>query len=250
MTAEEFYRELKNRFEKLLKENDIGNEAVSVVCRALSPEEAIGNTRRKDFPILTGNDVMIQAEFRGSRGQAFTDAPLEYAGSLSDVLAADLSGDPHARGLYIATMNAVMRYLGICTSTAHCRTEGPEKCAGDILSWLRENYGDRKRIGLVGYQPAILSALAKSEFSVRCLDLNPDNIGTDRCGVTVEDGVTAMEDVKNNSDLLLVTGSTVCNGTIVDYLGLKTEVVFFGMTISGTAELMGLKRICFADRYE
>ena len=250
MTLQDFYLELKTRFEQVLKDNGIGDEAVNVTCRALSPEEAIGSTKRKDYPILTGKDIMIQAEFQGCRGQAFTEAPLEFSGTLSDVLKADLVGDEHARGLYIAVMNAVMRRLGRCRGTVHCRTEGPELCAGDILAWLRENYADRKHIALVGYQPAMLSALAESEFSVRVLDLNPANIGTDRCGVTVEDGVKDKDDVINGADLILCTGSTICNGTIVDYLDLDTEVVFFGMTISGAAELMGLKRICFADKYE
>ena len=251
MTIQDFYRELKARFEQVLADNGIGDDdAVAVTCRSLSPEEAIGNTVRRDFPILTGKDVMIQAEFRGSRGQAFTEAPLEFSGSLSDVLASDLVGDEHARGLYIAVMNAVMRHLDRCRGTVHCRTDGPENCAGDILAWLRENYPDKKHIALVGYQPAMLSALAASEYAVRALDLNPANIGTDRCGVTVEDGVKDRDDVINGADLILCTGSTICNGTIVDYLGLDTEVVFFGMTIAGAAELMGLKRICFADKYE
>ena len=43
--------------------------------------------------------------------------------------------------------------------------------------------------------------------------------------------------------------STICNGTIVNYLDLDTEVVFYGTTLSGSGEMMGLKRACFADRY-
>ncbi|MGM9608183.1 MAG: Rossmann-like domain-containing protein [Oscillospiraceae bacterium] len=250
MTTEEFYRVLKQRFEQVLADNGIGDEAVRVTCRALSPEEAIGNTARRDFPILTGKDVMIQAEFRGFRGQAFTDAPLEFRGSLADVLAMDLERDPHARGLYIAVLNAVMCSLGKCQGTVHCRTEGPELCAKDMHAWLREHYPDRKKIALIGYQPALLEMLANSICQVRVLDLNPANVGTVRYGVLVEDGVRDYEAVVNGfADLILCTGSTICNGTIVNYIGLDTEVVFFGTTISGSAGLMGLKRACFADRY-
>ncbi|MGN0295406.1 MAG: Rossmann-like domain-containing protein [Lachnospiraceae bacterium] len=249
MTADIFYDTLKQRFKQLLTDYEIGNETVEITCRALSPEEAIGKTKRRDFPILTGKDIMIQAEFRGCRGQAFTEAPLEFRGSLAEIVNADLSRDPYARGLYIATLNAVMSYLGKCTGTVHCRTDGPESCARDMYGWLRANYPDISRITLVGYQPALLEMLSGSEYQVRVLDLNPGNIGAARYGITVEDGEKARNDASEWADLILCTGSTVCNGTIVNYLDLDTEVVFFGTTLSGCAELMGLKRACFADRY-
>ena len=250
MTREMFYTALKQRFEDVLAQHGIVDEAVSVTCRALSPEEAIGNTRRRDFPIITGKDVMIQARFRSSLGQAFTEAPLTFQGNLRDVLAMDVVSDAHARGLYIATLNAVLCELGLCCGTVHCRTEGPELCAGDMLSWLRERYPEKRRIALVGYQPALLETLAGSEYQVRVLDLNPANVDQIRYGVRVEDGVRDYEDVvRRYADLILCTGSTICNGTIVDYLELDTETVFFGTTISGAAALLGLKRACFAHKY-
>ena len=67
----------------------------------------------------------------------------------------------------------------------------------------------------------------------------------------VEDGSKVYDDVVNRyADLILCTGSTVCNGTIVDYIDIDTEVLFFGTTLSGSAVLMDLKRVCFADLYE
>ena len=89
------------------------------------------------------------------------------------MLAMDLVGDPHARGLYIAVLNAVMCSLGKCCGTVHCRTEGPELCARDMLAWLREHYPEERKLALVGYQPALLETLAGSEYQVRVLDLNP-----------------------------------------------------------------------------
>lgn len=53
-----------------------------VTCRALSPEEAIGTTRRKDFPILTGKEVMLQAQVGDGRGQVFTSSPSMFDGTL------------------------------------------------------------------------------------------------------------------------------------------------------------------------
>lgn len=193
---------------------------------------------------------MIQAEFRGARGQAFTDAPLFFTGTLSEVLAMDITADPHARSLFIAVLNAVMASLGRCRGTVHCRTEGPELCAGEMRRFLETEYPDVRRIALIGYQPALLDMLTHSGYAVRVLDLNPANVGQARCGIVVEDGRAAYADIANGwADLILCTGSTVCNGSITDYLGLPTEVLFFGTSLSGAAVLMGLPRVCFADLY-
>ena len=249
MTAEELYGSLKTRFAELLNERGLVQEGVNITCRALSPEEAIGQTKRRDFPILTGKDIMIQAECLGARGQAFTDAPAAFSGTLSDVVALDIVNDAHNRGLFIATLNAVTCALGLCVGTVHCRTDGPEKCARDMLAFLEQNYPDVGSITLVGYQPALLEMLANSRYSVRVLDLNPGNIGKECFGITVEDGVGAMNDAISSADLILCTGSTLCNGTIVDYILPDKETLFFGISAAGCASLLGLKRICFADRY-
>ena len=65
-----FYSELRLRFMKLLTEEGILGEQVVINTKSLTPEEAIGITKRKDFPIITGKDVMVQAECMGSLGQA------------------------------------------------------------------------------------------------------------------------------------------------------------------------------------
>lgn len=250
MTKEQLYQQLKERFCEVLKTYGIENEVLSVSCRALTPEEAIGRTKRKDFPVLTGKDVMIQAEYKGTKGQAFTDAPAAYTGMLEDILEMDIQNNPHDRGIFIAAMNAVMASLGLCEGTVHCRTEGPEQCAVDMQQYLEVNYPDIKRIALVGYQPALLEMLSKSKYEVRVLDLNPDNIGQVRSGICVEDGTLAKEEVRDSyAELILCTGSTLCNGSIIDYMEISPEVVFFGTSAAGAAQLLGLKRMCFADRY-
>lgn len=250
MTADVFYDTLKQRFLAILKKNHIDNEPVAITCRALTSEEAIGHTKRRDFPIINGKDIMIQAQFRESFGQAFTDAPTAFEGTLSEIMAMDVIHDPHSRSLFIAVLNAVMASLGLCRGTVHCRTEGPELCARDMLDFLTKHYAEKKKIALIGYQPALLEMLAHSCYDVRVLDLNPANVGKTRYGILVEDGHKAYNEVVHQyADLILCTGSTVCNGTIVDYIGLDTEVLFFGTTLSGCAELMNLQRVCFADTY-
>ena len=246
MTQELFYQTLKNSFFDVVREAGLSDEELCVSTKALTAKEAIGETKRKDFPILTGKDVMVQAACRGSLGQAFTDAPAVWSGTFRELETLDLLGDPHARGIFIAAINAVMAHLGRADGTVHCKNEGPERCAAMVEEYIRTTYGS-PRIALVGYQPAMLERLSAA-FKVRVLDLNPDNVGQVKSGVTVEHGERDFESaVLEWADLVLVTGSTVCNGTIVNFLDIKKEVLFYGTSLAGAAPLMGLKRLCFAD---
>ena len=75
--------------------------------------------------------------------------------------------------------------------------------------------------------------------------------GSLKFGIRVEDGTAMKEEIRDSyAELILCTGSTLCNGSIIDYLDLDKEVLFFGTTASRAAPLLGLKRICFADKYE
>jgi len=248
MTRNELYYTLKTGFIKILAGEDLLTDSIEITSKSLTPEEAIGVTKRKDFPIIVGKEIMLQADYRGAKGQAFTDSPAVFKGTLAEVCRMDIESDPYAAGLFIASLNAVMAFLGRADNTVHCRSEGPEKCSKDIVEYVKSNFGNPK-IALVGYQPAMLERLSE-EFNVRVLDLNEDNIGKPRYGVTVENGISDYEEViREWSDLVLCTGSTICNGTIVDFIGLDKPVLFFGTTLAGAAPILGLDRICFADRY-
>lgn len=248
-TPDTFYRELKFRFTELLSAEGIMGEQVQIDTRSLTPEEAIGITERKDFPIITGKDVMIQASCMGAVGQAFTDAPSAFRGTLEDICALDVEHDPHGRGLFIAALNAVMKYLNRVECTVHCRCDGPELCAADAADYIARVYGCPK-IGLIGYQPALLERLS-GRFTVRAADLSPANISQTRYGVVIEDGRESgvSQAICEWADLVLCTGSTVCNGTIVDFLHLKHKILFYGTTLAGAAALLELPRLCFADKY-
>lgn len=244
-----FYDELKKRFLNLLQKEGILNEEITICTRALTAQEAIGNTRRKDFPIITGKDVMIQAECMGSLGQAFTDAPSAFKGNLEDICALDLT-DPHSRGLFIAGLNAVMKHLGLAEGTVHCRNQGPELCSVQAVRYISENYKITS-IALIGYQPSLLEGLSK-KFKLRVLDLNPDQIGQERYGVPVEDGgdKDRTDEICRQADLILCTGSTICNGSIVRFLPYKEKTLFYGTTLAGAAVLMDLPRLCYAEEYQ
>lgn len=247
MNEKELFSVLVDRFKKVLETHHLESEEIIIKARGLSPEEAIGKTERTDYPILAGREIMLEAEYKGEKGQAFTSAPAGFKGSLSQILELDLEGDLHARGLFIAAMNAVMKSLGLADRTIHCREAEPEECARQAAAFIREQYGS-PRIALVGYQPALLERLS-GEFSLRVLDLDPEKVGKERYGVVVEHGEEDFEEViKDWAQLVLCTGSTVCNGTLVNFLGLDKEVLFFGTTLAGAAELLGCKRLCFCAR--
>lgn len=249
MQTKELYDLIVSRFLALPGMEDLLDEDVAIHARALTPEEAIGITERKDYPILTGNDVMIEAEYKGTRGQAFTDAPSEFRGTLRDILALPFDEDAHARGLLVAAINAVMGHLGLCDRMIHCKDDGPKRCGKEAISFLKERFSS-PRILLVGCQPSLLQNLCENFAEVRVLDLNPENIGQTRGGIRVEDGAAAKDDALRWADLILCTGSTVCNGTLAEYLNTGKETLFYGTTLAGVAALLNLPRLCFAGRYQ
>jgi hypothetical protein len=244
LTPENFYDSLRDGFMSIIRERGLSASRIDIRAKSLTPEEAIGQTKRRDFPILTGKEVMLQAEYKGASGQVFTDSPAIFSGTLEDILELDIESDAHARSLFIAALNAVMRRLGLAEGTLHCKNDEPERCAGDFAAYIEKNFV-KPKIALVGYQPALLEKLS-SVFELRVLDLNPDNIGKVRYGIRVEHGVDDYGSVVRDwAELVLCTGSTLTNGSVVNFIGIGKPVLFFGITIAGAAAILGLHRVCF-----
>lgn len=215
-----------------------------VVSGPLSSSQAIGDPGRDDLPIMRGKEVLVQAVFRGCAGQAFSADRGSFQGSLEDVLALPLKSI-FERAVLVATMNAVLRYLGLAKGTVHCRDSGPRMCALSTEAWIKEQGADR--VGMVGLQPAILEALVKALGKERVMVSDLAEAGGVRFGVKVLDGIDSSQ-IFEQCPLVLITGSTIVNGTIDGLMMLarqhKSQVVFFGTTISGAAYLLGLTRWC------
>ena len=64
---------------------------------------------------------------------------------------------------------------------------------------------------------------------------------------TIIEGPEKTDEAIEWADLLLVTGTTITNGTIEKFLG-KKPVLFYGITISGAAYLMNWERFCYKGR--
>lgn len=235
----DMYEELKKRALKLWADKNLLAERVVIRARALTTEEAIGNPEADDFPLQNGRERLMQAEFAGALGQAFTDHYGDFEGTLEEVVQMPLENN-FRRAVFVATLNAVLRYMKQTDRTVHCRDQEPAQCAAELVRHLKTRYG-KIRITQVGFQPRMVEFLAP-EFPLRVLDMDQDNIDTQRFKVTIE-GPENMEDAIQWADVLLVTGTTVVNGTIERFLGTK-PVLFYGTTIAGAAHLMGWERFC------
>jgi len=244
-----FDNELKERFSSLAQEHNLLEEPVSITARILKNEEAIGNPTRQDYPLLKGKEFLMEAKFHECCGQAFTDAPSERVATLSEIIDLPLDNVPD-RAIFIATLNAVMRFVKPEFATIHCHDDEPETCADEIIKQLQNQAV--QRVGLIGLQPAILENLAKTfgPDNVICIDRDENMRNSEKFGVPIKWGdEKEAETLFAQSDVVLSTGSTIVNGSLAGFLSLaekyKTGIYFYGTTIAGAAELMGLQRFCF-----
>ena len=109
-------------FRDIVRKHDLAGEKVRVTVGTLTPQQAIGTLGRPDFALLQGREVMIEAQFRESFGQAFTSQPHTIDGLVADVLNLGLESDD-SRAIFIATLNAVVAYLDMVAGVRHCRNE-------------------------------------------------------------------------------------------------------------------------------
>jgi uncharacterized protein (DUF4213/DUF364 family) len=238
----------KQEFVRLVDRHNLRGEMVRVDIGTLTPEQAIGKPTRQDFALLGGKEVMIEAQFRESFGQAFTNQPQDFSGLLDDVLKLSLD-TADKRAIFVATMNAFCSQMGVIGKVRHCRNQEPEDCSREMATKLLEQYG-KLNIGMVGYQPAIVENLVKTfgVCQVRCNDLDTKNIGAKKFGITIGNGNTENENLIDWCDLLLATGSTHVNDTFDDLYRLtisqKKHFVMFGVTAAAIAALLKLEIIC------
>ena len=249
MESETFLERAQKYLYRMASKDNLLEEHIRVTAGPISTEKAIGQPTRRDFPLLTGKEVIVEAEFRGNFGQAFTSEPLQYESSLDDILKLSLIKVGH-RAILLSTLNAVASYLKIVDRVIHCKNEEPEKCAEHMAQELHKSFGLLK-IGIIGLQPAILEHTV-SVFGaerIRCTDLSNNNIDTIKFGVDIWDGSVETSRLIDWCDLVLVTGSALANNTFDDiyqkaYLN-KKKFITFGITGAAIAAIFGLERMCF-----
>ncbi len=236
---DDFYEELKTKVFDLWKEEGLLSERIQIRARALSTKEAIGNPEHQDFPIQKGKEKLMQATFMDAGGQAFTDMYGDYEGTLEQVLHLPMENN-HQRAVFVASLNAVLRHLGRIEGSIHCRDEEPVQCGKALVPYLKDRYSGAK-IAHVGFQPRMVENLAVVH-PLRVLDMDPDNIGARKFGITIE-SADHTEDAVKWADLILATGTVLANGSVAPLVG-KKPIIFYGTTIAGAAHLMGWERFC------
>ncbi|MCK4390342.1 MAG: hypothetical protein KAV83_08920 [Desulfobacterales bacterium] len=244
------YTKLKAALIDLAEENGLLESEVNITAKILTAKEAIGETERKDFPLLQGKEFLIQADFKNALGQAFTDAPSNFKGKLKEILELKLT-DNSDRALFIATLNAVMRYLDAANKTIHCKNKEPELCAREIVRTIIDKYGADVNIGIVGFQPAIIDNFSKNlpTQNIKVTDLDKDNINKVKYEVFIWDGREMAEELFKTCDVILATGSTIVNNTLSRLIFLSEKyqrpLYLYGTTIAGVSKILDLKRLCF-----
>ena len=227
-------------FLRIVDEHKLLDQPVVVLAKPLTPEEAIGSPEDDDYPLVKGRERLMEAEFRGSRGHAFTDMFGDFEGTLEEIAGMD-PADNFRRAVFIAALNAVMRHAGRAEKTVHCRDKDPGECARELPDRLLKE-GPVQKVALVGLQPRMLESLSR-RFEVRATDMDAENIGKSRFGVTIEGPERAAEHIRW-CDVAVVTGTTVANGTIKKFLDAGKPTVFYGVTAAGAAAALGLERFC------
>ncbi|MFO7951543.1 MAG: DUF364 domain-containing protein [Bacillota bacterium] len=227
----------------MFNEKDLSNKEVYI--NSLDSETAIGKPTYCDYALLKGKEQLLQAEVDGYIGQAFTDRPGYYKGNLKEVFALPLS-DNFQRAIFIATLNALLRKQGAIQKSIHCRGESPASCALLLSEYIKTFFKPTKVV-LIGYQPRFAETLAES-FLLRINDLDNDNIGkkvkdSGINEVCIESSSTSKENV-DWGDLIVVTGSAIVNNTFSYFFPSNKPVLFFGTSIVGPAQLLGLNHFC------
>lgn len=244
--------QIQIRFKEIAEKYDLLDTDVTVLAKPLTPEEAIGTPGRRDFPIIIGKERILEARFLGAKGHAFTDSAREFTGTIAEVVDLELTSNQN-RAVYVATLNALLSHLGLATQTVHCKDDDPEECGVQIAQHIRERHGE-VAVGLVGLNPAIADHLVQAfgVDGVHISDLYQDHIGKERFGVDVWDGSTRTPDIIAQSDVILLTGTTLQNGTFddiwADIQAQGKQGIVFGVTAAGVCALTGIERICPCGR--
>jgi uncharacterized protein (DUF4213/DUF364 family) len=137
-----------------------------------------------------------------------------------------------------------MRHLGLIEKTIHCKDNEPRECSSKLVEYISDKYG-HPGIAMVGLQPRMVESLVKS-FEIKVTDMDSANINSEKFGVVIQSPEKTREHL-DWCDIALVTGSTIVNETINDFM-INKPVIFYGVTISGAAKVLGLEDYCYCGK--
>ncbi len=231
---------LRIKTKEILEKYDFSNEHIEIKTKTLTPEEAIGNPEHDDYPIIKGRERLLEAEFKNSKGVAFTDMFGNFDAKLGDIINMNLKNN-FRRAIFISTLNAVLRELNLIEKTRHCKNEDLITCAKDVCAFITKNFG-KPKIFLCGLQPRLAEKLS-SEFEIRITDMDEGNLKKEINGVKVE-GIEKTNDCIAWCDMIFATGSTFVNDTAPQLIKSGKPLALFGVTAAAPAYLLDLPRFC------
>lgn len=130
--------QIRAKLKILTDERRIDDQQITITCKALTPEEAIGNPLHDDYPIQLGKERLIEAEFMGRKGQAFSDSYFNYKGSVKDILSLGLDTNAR-RAIFVSSLNAILAGLGEMPQALHCKNDDLTRC-GDFCGFPCRQY--------------------------------------------------------------------------------------------------------------
>ncbi|MDD3250801.1 MAG: DUF364 domain-containing protein [Smithellaceae bacterium] len=232
----------KKKFIEAIDRPSIYDREIIITCKTLTPKEAIGNPLHDDYPVQLGKEKIIEADFMGKKGQAFSDSYFNYSGKVRDILAMNLETNAR-RAIFISSLNAIMAHLGMIPEAVHCKDSDLIRCADHFFEFIKSLPSKTNNALLVGLQPRLLEKLTMLK-NVRVCDLNHDNIGKSKYDVVIEGPEHFSKNAKW-AGIIFATGSTIVNGTIDGIINTGRDTYFYGVTITGVARLLGLQQFCY-----
>ena len=237
MTITDLYQEILSKFYQLDGSEALLDEPVLVTVseepeRTLRPEGDPPST-------VARPEYCVTALFGGTKGEAFCEKPAAFRGTLKEALEIP----PEEKGISavtISALNAALNRLGLCPGTFPEGEQAHSDYAEALCRYVTENYGESNLV-LIGYDGYLVKRFMDEKLSFWTLDRDPDNIAQDRFDhVIVNSAKRNRESAFAWGKLLIVTGSTLCNGTIVQYLNSGKDLLFYGITCAGAATLLNL----------
>jgi hypothetical protein len=241
------YTQLKNEFLKLINSACLADERAEYSVLGSDFVKLPSN----EYALMKGKEVIVDCKINGFHGQAFTDTPKLFSGRIVGVAEFALGGSGE-RGIFFATLNAVMRKLGLIERTVHCRGADADKCGRLLAEEILTKFGNVK-VGHIGYQPGHVKATSAKFNKVYVTDLNPENVGKVKFGLKILDG-SMNEDILRKVNVACITGSAIVNGTLFKLLECceryKVNYILYGVTIKGAARIFGYDVFCPLSRDE
>lgn len=237
---DDFYSNLIKKFQNLISDKKLFNEEVFISWKKIPDNKSVSRFCEKRIITTTvGEKILVEADFDGYKGEAVTDMPVSYCGRLRDILLLNTNSNRN-RAILISALNAAMSYLYNDLKTIHCKKSANSQCAAMICEYLN-NIGCKK-VFLIGTEPTIQEIL-RQYFEVLFL-YDKDERYTMKYNTHM-----LNENFYKKADAVIASGSSIVNGSIVDIIAnskkYNKKLYFYGTTIAGAANLLGLNRFCY-----